>query len=104
MGSFWWKDILRLNTLYRGIARCNIGDGASVLFWEDLWSAGILLSTSFPRLYSFVHNPQASVKEILQAENLEQTFSLPLSEQAYHELLELQSELQQLAYNPNSPD
>jgi len=36
VGSFWWKDILRLHTLYRGIARCILGCGSSVLFWEDL--------------------------------------------------------------------
>jgi hypothetical protein len=33
VGSFWWKDILRLSNLFRGIARCTIGDGSTVLFW-----------------------------------------------------------------------
>ena len=36
VGSFWWKDVLRLNTLCRGIARCQVGDGTIVTFWEDL--------------------------------------------------------------------
>jgi hypothetical protein len=31
-GSFWWKDVLRLNTIYRGIAKCTIGDGSTVCF------------------------------------------------------------------------
>jgi len=35
-GSFWWKDLLRLSVLFRGIARCHIGDGSTVLFWDDL--------------------------------------------------------------------
>ena len=26
VGSFQWKDLLRLNVLYRGIAKCTIGD------------------------------------------------------------------------------
>ena len=32
IGSFWWKDIFRLNTFYRGIARCSLGNGSSILF------------------------------------------------------------------------
>lgn len=32
LGSFWWKDLLRLSILFRGIARCHIGDGSTVLF------------------------------------------------------------------------
>ena len=30
VGSFWWKDILRLNTIYRGIAKCTLEN-------IDLW-------------------------------------------------------------------
>jgi hypothetical protein len=30
MGSFWWKDVLRLNILFRGIAKCELGDGSLV--------------------------------------------------------------------------
>ena len=36
LGSFWWKDLLRLLVFYRGIVKCQIGDGSSILFWEDL--------------------------------------------------------------------
>jgi len=35
VGSFWWKDILRLNTIYRGIAKCTLEN-------IDLWSENIL--------------------------------------------------------------
>lgn len=35
-GSFWLKDLLRLSVLYREIARCSIGDGSTITFWEDL--------------------------------------------------------------------
>jgi hypothetical protein len=35
-GSFWWKDLFRLNILFRGIASCTIGNGTAVTFWEDL--------------------------------------------------------------------
>ena len=52
MGSFWWKDILRLHGLYRAIARCKVGNGTSICFWEDQW-AGETLTTTFPRIASF---------------------------------------------------
>jgi hypothetical protein len=32
IGSFWWKDILRLNVLFRGVIKCIVGDGRSVTF------------------------------------------------------------------------
>jgi len=32
MGSFWWRDVMRLNTIYRGVARCTLGDGSTVSF------------------------------------------------------------------------
>ena len=31
MGSFWWRDVMRLN-IYRGVARCTLGDGSTVSF------------------------------------------------------------------------
>lgn len=32
LGSFWWHDVMRLNTIYRGFARCTLGDGSTVSF------------------------------------------------------------------------
>jgi hypothetical protein len=51
-GSFWWKDILKLCDLYRGIACCTVNDGKSVLFWHDLWNEKIR-KDAYPRLYTF---------------------------------------------------
>jgi hypothetical protein len=34
-GSFWWKDILKLNIQYRGISQCLSGIGDTVGLWED---------------------------------------------------------------------
>jgi hypothetical protein len=41
-GSFWWRDVLKLCDLFRGIATCKIGDGSTVLFWSDLWSDNVI--------------------------------------------------------------
>jgi hypothetical protein len=32
VGSFWWKDIMRLNNIFRGFSQCSIGDSLSVCF------------------------------------------------------------------------
>jgi hypothetical protein len=30
--SFWWRDILKLSEEFRGITKCKIGDGTTVMF------------------------------------------------------------------------
>jgi hypothetical protein len=51
-GSFWWKDILKLLTKFKGMAAVEIGDGSSCLLWEDLWGNDIM-SQKFLELFSF---------------------------------------------------
>jgi hypothetical protein len=103
VGSFWWKDILRLSTLYRGIASCSLGDGSTVLFWDDLWAHRVL-SQDFPRLFSFAKNARASVKLLMSQTSLDDIFNLPLSPQAHDEFLELQDWLQHINYDPIAVD
>jgi hypothetical protein len=100
-GSFWWRDILRLSTIYRGIAQCTIGDGAIVGFWEDLWCEGVL-SSQLPRLFSFARKETILVKEVMQAEDLDELFILPLSVQAHEELQHLQTMLDTVPYDEHS--
>ena len=103
VGSFWWKDVLRLNTLYRGIAKCTIGDGSTITFWEDLWTDEILAS-KYPIIFSFTKNRNISVKEIMGAEDLDSLFHLPLSIPAMEELIYLQYDLASFPYNADSMD
>jgi hypothetical protein len=103
VGSFWWKDILRLNTIYRGIAKCTIGNGSTVTFWDDLWSHDIL-SSKYPRLYSFAKEQKISIQRIMQKENISKVFNLPLSEQAMDELLLMQHDIQQVIFDEDSND
>jgi hypothetical protein len=49
-GSFWWKDILRLHTQYRGVAICAPNRGDTVSFWNDLIQDTIH-SQQFPNLF-----------------------------------------------------
>lgn len=92
VGSFWWKDVLQLSTIFRGFARCTLGDGTMVTFWEDLWSDGVL-AHCFPRLFSFTRNANISVKDVMAAEDLDSIFFLPLSQEAFDELQILKDHL-----------
>jgi len=103
MGSFWWKDILRLNTIYRGIARCVIGNGATVTFWDDLW-ANEILSSKYPRIHSFAKDHNISVQKIMQIDDISEIFNLPLSDQALSELMDLQNDVQQINFDGSSED
>lgn len=90
VGSFWWKDVLRLSNLFRSITTCKVGDGTPILFWEDSWT-GNILSDSFPHLLSFTIDTKASVKEIVSEPDFEDCFHLPLSQEAYEEFEQLES-------------
>lgn len=92
LGSFWWRDVMRLNVIYRGIAQCALGDGSTVLFWDDLWSDSIL-SVQYPRLNSFARNSSIPVQRLMLEQDMDDIFILPLSTQAHDELLQLQSYL-----------
>ena len=84
VGSFWWKDVLRLSTLFRGIARCKVGDGTTVTFGEELWSKDIL-ANQFPVLYSFAKNANSLVQDIVLVDDLDSLFHLPLSLPAFRD-------------------
>jgi len=103
VGSFWWKDVLRLNIIFRGIAKCELGNGASVCFWDDLWTDSVL-SQTYPRLASFARNEDASVMEIMEADDLDTIFFLPLSQQACEELEMLQAHLEDQPYDEEAAD
>jgi hypothetical protein len=100
---FWWKDILRLNGIYRRFSKCDIGDGVSACFWEDRWYES-LFATSFPRLASFALNSAASVKEVLEAEDLDALFFLHLSQESFQELEMLQETLPHMELHGNFRD
>lgn len=82
---------------------CKLGDGSTVLFWDDLWSSNVVADL-FPRLFSFASNTQVSVRDVINAEDLETLFSLPLSQEAFSELQQLQLYLQDVPYNASMGD
>ena len=94
---------MKLSILYRGVARCTIGDGPSVSFWDDLWASDIL-SVKYPHLFSFATNPEISVKQIVLTDDLYSLFNLPLSPVAFEELLDLHDYVQNVDFDLNSKD
>ena len=70
LGSFWWKDLLRLLVFYRGIVKCQIGDGSSILFWEDLGTNEVL-ALKYPCLFSFARNTRLYVKNVMETDDLD---------------------------------
>jgi hypothetical protein len=94
-GSFWWRDILKLCDEFKAIAKCNIGNGTTVLFWQDIWNNCILQQT-FPRLFSYAKNKSISVANFLMNNNIQDQFHIPLSIQAFQEYQQLQVLIQNL--------
>jgi hypothetical protein len=94
---------MRLNVIFRGIARCQIGNGQTVCFWDDLWTNDVLLH-QYPRLASYARSERSSVFEIMQAEDLDSIFMMPLSVEALEELEALQQQLQVLDYDEDAID
>jgi hypothetical protein len=96
--SFWWRDILKLGDMFRGIATCTVGNGTSVMFWSDVWNEHHL-QQKFPRLYSYAKNKNISVAGFLLNNNIQDQFHLPLSVEAFQEYQELQQFIQQIQPN-----
>ena len=95
-GSYWWKDILKLNKAFRLYSEVTINMGDSVLFWFDAWvflGSSIPLRERFPRLFSFVIDDKVSVREVINTLDMSELFYLPLSPEAMDELTTVQAGL-----------
>ena len=89
VGSFWWKDILKLTPTYRGISHVVVHSGNTVLMWKDLWLDEVL-AESHPRAFSYAKLEDILVRNFLGSQSLNETFHLPLSMQAHDELRHIQ--------------
>jgi hypothetical protein len=93
--SFWWRDILKLSDMFRGITICKVGNGTSVMFWLDVLNEHHLRH-KFSRLYSYAKNKNISIAKFLLNNNINDQFHLPLSLKAFQEYQELQQLIQQI--------
>jgi len=91
-GSFWWRDILKLLDSFKGLAMVHIRDGASCLLWDDLWLNRVP-SQRFPELFSFAKKIHISVLSTVSADGSASIFHLPISNQAFQQLITLAEDL-----------
>ena len=88
LGSFWWRDIFKLEGKFREIAIISPGSGDTILFWKDRWNfmgSCLPLCQRFARLHSFALDDDLSVADVFAAQDLADLFYLPLSTQAFEE-------------------
>jgi hypothetical protein len=45
--SFWWRDVTKLLTYFRGHTMPRVEDGNTILLWQDVWNNHALM-TGFP--------------------------------------------------------
>jgi hypothetical protein len=84
-GSFWWRDILRLNIHFRGVAICSPVKGDTISFWGGLIN-GSILSLVFPSLFEYAKDPNISLWKMMSSTNLIDQFRIPMSRAAFNEL------------------
>jgi hypothetical protein len=57
VGSFWWKDIIKLFPDFSSMATCNPNIGNTSLFWSDNWNHPCIKDL-FPHLFFFCQKAQ----------------------------------------------
>jgi hypothetical protein len=97
-GSHWWRNSLKLLNTFKGIAQVQLGTGDTILFWSDMWN-GRIMKISFAQLYSFALKENIIVKEVIEQDNLQDIFHLPLFEETYEQCCELDALLQSLQFS-----
>lgn len=102
VGSFWWKDVLKLFEKFKQFSTCQPNRGNSILLWSDIW-IDQTLRDKFPHLFSFSRKPKCSVRFFINTE-MERMFRLPLPNQAALQLQNLELIIQNANWDENVND
>jgi retron-type reverse transcriptase len=102
-GSFWWRDIFRLVTKFREIAKCIPANGLTISIWFDEYEDQPL-NLKYPQLHQFVTDKKISVSKALLTSDLLSLFNLPLSREAFNEYQSFSETLDQLRENTDQDD
>ena len=68
-GVSLWKYISRGRTSLACYIVYEIGDGSRVKFWRDRWCGETPLAASYPELYRFCRDKEASAAELMKFTN-----------------------------------
>jgi hypothetical protein len=79
VGSFWWKEVLKLFGKFQALPTYAPNKGNTILFWSDHW-LDQTLKNKFPQLFSFSKKPKYS--RFFLDQDVNRLFSLPLCTQA----------------------
>lgn len=88
-GSFWWRDLMHMSDMLRGVTRVEVGNGSSVLFWKDLWHEQPIVD-SHPRAFPFTINEYTFVQTFLRSNTIGEVLYPPLMPRAREEIRDLQ--------------
>jgi len=102
VGSFRWKDIMKLFDKFQSLVVCNPNRRNTTLFWSDIW-VDQTMKDKFPQLFSFTRKPKCPVRFFLNQE-IGRIFSLPLSQQAAAQLEEIQQLMQVRTWDESISD
>jgi hypothetical protein len=47
-GSFWWNDIMKIVSAFKGISKATVENGHLVQLWYDLWDGIVHHLSSLP--------------------------------------------------------
>ena len=64
-----WKNISQGWPTFSCYILYDIGDGSRVKFWHDHWCGESPLAVSYPDLFRFCRNKEASVSELMKFTN-----------------------------------
>jgi len=79
------------------MAVVELKDGASCLFWDDLWCNRVP-KIQFPELYSFSRDKNISLMNFVDAVGPESVLRLPISPQAFQQLTSLLEDINNLHF------
>jgi hypothetical protein len=91
---------MALSEKHREICSISVGTGDTTLFWSDKWRQATL-QEEFPRIFSFALDKNISVQEVVQSADIGDLFHLPLSNQAFAEVQQVQHILSQTVFSGN---
>jgi hypothetical protein len=73
-GSFWWRDVLKLLSLFKEIATPLLKNGSTCLLWYDTWN-GQPWNQIYAELLSYAKNKLISVSAAASTHLLRELFS-----------------------------